>query len=357
MPRPGLLPDRARRRAGWPLALLLGGLLATGCGEDTLECEVNGNIVSLNAGAAPVHDPAIMKAGETYYVYSSSDLGSFHTSTDMRDWAHAGQVFDEIPGWLLEEIPAADHIGSPDISYYRGRYLLFYQSHKSATCNAATGLATNTTLDPEDPDYAWIDHGQVLRSKPYFESVEIICGDDQAIFNAIDAHFFEDLDGTPWLAIGSTIGGIKLIELDPETLMPLPGRDYFTLAERFLLQADPVIEGAFIVFRHGYYYLFLSFNHCCKGEETRYQVRVGRSKALTGPYYDKQGWPLEWGGGTLVIERDGPLIGTGHSDVFAENGADWLVHHAKHAEQNFRPYLNIRKIEWDEELWPSVCRS
>ena len=333
------------------LAFALGG-----CNDDALECEVGENIVHLDAGSSPIHDPAIIKAGETYYVYSSSDLGSFHTSSDLREWKHAGEVFEEIPRWLREQIPVADHIGSPDISYYRGRYLLFYQSHESGTCNAATGLATNVTLDPAHPDYEWIDHGQVLRSKPYFEGIDIVCGDDQAIFNAIDAHFFPDLDGTPWLAIGSTMGGIKLVELDPETLMPAPGRDYISLAQRFLLGADPVIEGAYIVFRSGYYYLFVSFNHCCKGEETRYQVRVGRAEQLTGPYYDKEGWPLKWGGGTLVIERDGVLIGTGHSDVFSEKGIDWLVHHAKHSRQDFRPFLNIRKIEWDEDLWPSVCR-
>lgn len=347
-------PEKQRSWLGILVLLLFG--CAVGCNDETLECEINPNIVNLDSEASPIHDPAIIKAEESYYVYSSSLLGSFYTSRDMHDWTHAGHVFTEIPRWLLDEIPAADHIGSPDISYYRGRYLLFYQSHESRTCNAATGLATNTTLDPASPEYEWIDHGQVLRSSPYFSSIENICGDEQAVFNAIDPHFFEDVDGTPWLAIGSTIGGIKLIELDPETLMPIPGRDYVSLAQRFLLQDDPVIEGAYLLFRDGYYYLFLSFNHCCKREETRYQVRVGRAKEVTGPYYDKRGWPLRWGGGSLVIDGDGPWRGTGHNDVFSENGVDWLVHHAKHAGQDFRPFLHIRKIEWDADSWPSVCR-
>ena len=338
------------------LALLLCDCTVGGCSEETLECEVNPNIVNLDSEASPIHDPAIIKAAESYYVYSSSLLGSFYTSRDMREWTHAGRVFEEIPRWLLDEIPAADHIGSPDIAYYRGRYLLFYQSHESGTCNAATGLATNATLDPASLEYEWVDHGPVLRSKPYFSSLEFVCGDDQAIFNAIDPHFFQDIDGTPWLAIGSTIGGIKLVELDPQTLMPIPGRDYLSLAQRFPLQDDPVIEAAYLLFRNGYYYLFLSFNHCCKREETRYQVRVGRAEEVTGPYYDKRGWPLRWGGGSLLIDGDGPWMGTGHNDVFSENGVDWLVHHAKHAGQDFRPFLHIRKIEWDEDSWPSVCR-
>ena len=351
-----MLPGRRAGRRIGPLAGAFFAFALAGCGGGALECEVNENIVQLDAGASPVHDPAIIKAGETYYVYSSSDLGSFHTSSDLRRWKHAGQVFEEIPGWLRAQIPAAAHIGSPDISFFRGRYLLFYQSHESHTCNAATGLATNTTLDPGHPDYAWVDHGLVLRSKPYLEGLDVLCGNDEATFNAIDAHFFEDRDGTPWLAIGSTIGGIKLVELDPETLMPVPGQGYVTLASRFLFQPDPVIEAPYIVFRRGYYYLFLSFNHCCKGADTRYQVRVGRSEKLAGPYHDREGWPLAWGGGSLVIERDGELIGTGHADVFAEKGEDWLVHHAKDPSQDFRAFLNIRKIEWDQDHWPSVCR-
>jgi len=330
---------------------------ALGCNAPDLECEINPNIVDLESDTSPIHDPAIIETEGSYYVYSSSLLGSFYTSRDLREWEHAGRVFEAIPPWLLREIPAADHIGSPDVSYYRGRYLLFYQSHESGTCNAATGLATNVTLDPANPAYEWVDHGLVLRSKPYFSSVGSVCGDDQAVFNAIDPHFFEDVDGTPWLAIGSTIGGIKLVELDPETLMPQPDQDYVTLAQRFLLQEDPVIEGAYLLFRNGYYYLFVSFNHCCKREETRYQVRVGRAEEVTGPYYDKRGWPLRWGGGSLLIDGDGPWLGTGHSDVLSENGVDWLVHHAKHSGQDFRPFLHIRKIEWDADSWPSVCRT
>ncbi|MCH2171900.1 arabinan endo-1,5-alpha-L-arabinosidase [Myxococcota bacterium] len=338
------------------VAIILACSVSLACSEEALDCRLNENIVNAGSDISPIHDPSMIKADGSYYIYSSSQLGSFYTSSNMRDWSMAGTIFDEIPSWLREQIPGADHIGSPDISYYDGQYLLFYQSHESETCNAATGLAINAALDPESPHYSWTDRGQVLRSTPYLSSIDVICGDDEAIFNAIDAHFFQDIDGRVWLVFGSTIGGIKLIELDPSSLTLLPKSDYITLAQRFLLQKDPVIEGAHIVHRNGYYYLFLSFNHCCKGEDTAYQVRVGRAKKVTGPYYDKSGWPLEWGGGTLVIARDGSLIGTGHSAFFSEEDTDWLVHHAKDSENDFLPILNIRKIEWGEDLWPSVCR-
>ena len=96
--------------------------------------------------------------------------------------------------------------------------------------------------------------------------------------------------------------------------------------------------------------------HCCLNDETQYQVRVGRAEQITGPYYDKDGWPLYLEGGSLIIDRDGEFIGTGHNNVFSEDGVDWLVHHAKKPTEAYRSYLHIRKIEWDEDHWPSVCQ-
>ena len=101
----------------------------------------------------------------------------------------------------------------------------------------------------------------------------------------------------------------------------------------------------------------VSFNHCCRGDQTRYQVRVGRSRDVRGPYLDKQGRRLALGGGSLILDGDPPWIGTGHSEVFSEDDKDWLVHHAKNERQKYAPYLNIRALTWDAEGWPSVCQA
>lgn len=326
------------------------------CTEQPVSCELNENIVNLASDASPIHDPSMAKENDTYYVYSSSELGSFYTSKDMKSWTSAGDLFSEIPAWLMSEIPKADHIGAPDISYYKGRYLLFYQSHNFNTCNAATGFASNQTLDPKDPNYHWLDHGEVLRSKPIIPGLNIVCGDGLSIYNAIDAQFFVDEDDKPWLVFGSTIGGIKLIALDKETLKPKSEPEFITLAQRFLLLKDPIIEAPYIMYREGFYYLFMSFNHCCLAEKTKYQIRVGRSKNVEGPYYDQNNWPLYLAGGTLIIDKDGPYIGTGHNEVFSEDGVDWLVHHAKDSRDNFKPYLNIRRLNWSKDNWPSLCQ-
>ena len=75
------------------------------------------------------------------------------------------------------------------------------------------------------------------------------------------------------------------------------------MAARPLLQPDPIIEAPYIVYRHGYYYLFMSHNRCCQGANTRYQIRVGRSEHVTGPYVDKT-WDAPAGRGRHLVDRE-----------------------------------------------------
>jgi arabinan endo-1,5-alpha-L-arabinosidase len=317
-----------------------------------------GNIVDLESDVGHIHDPAIAKLDDTYYLYSSSPLASFYTSPDLKTWTRAGQIFDQLPPWVIEELPNPDHIGAPDIVYYRGAWILFYQSHIGGTCNAGIGLATNVTLDPRDPQYEWIDHGLILRSTPLFENFDLICGVDDIWYNAIDPHLFLDYGRTPWLVFGSTLGGLFLVELDSETLRPTQHpRDFVLLAAREILQADPIIEAPYIIRRGVYYYLFLSHNRCCQGADTKYKILVGRSLELAGPYVDRDGVPLLEEGGTVLIEREGNLIGTGHADVYREDGVDWLVHHAYDPEREYESVLNIRRLVWDDAGWPAACNA
>jgi arabinan endo-1,5-alpha-L-arabinosidase len=62
-------------------------------------------------------------------------------------------------------------------------------------------------------------------------------------------------------------------------------------------------------------------------------------------------------GGTVLIEREGTMIGTGHADVYSEGGYDYLVHHAYDRERDYESILNIRRMDWDEEGWPSACKA
>jgi hypothetical protein len=43
--------------------------------------------------------------------------------------------------------------------------------------------------------------------------------------------------------------------------------------------------------RDGWFYLFASFDFCCRGADSTYYTVVGRSKAVAGPYVDRDGKP------------------------------------------------------------------
>lgn len=79
---------------------------------------------------------------------------------------------------------------------------------------------------------------------------------------------------------------------------------------------DGAVEAPFIMKHGDYYYLFVSFDYCCRGEKSDYKVVVGRSKTVTGPYLDKEGMPMDKGGGSLVIEGNKDFAGIGHNSAY-----------------------------------------
>ena len=125
------------------------------------------------------------------------------------------------------------------------------------------GLATNVTLDPASPQYQWIDEGLVIRSVPTDN------------WNAIDPNMGFDADNTPWLSFGSFWDGIKMRRIDRSTgKLAAADTTLYALASR----GGDAIEAPSIVYRDGYYYLFVSFDLCCRSVISTYNIRVGRSE-------------------------------------------------------------------------------
>ena len=112
------------------------------------------------------------------------------------------------------------------------------------------------------------------------------------------------------------------------------------------------IEAPFLVFRGGKWYLFVSFDQCCQGIASTYNVRVGRSDSLTGPYVDRDGIPLTEGGGTLLLSAYGQWKGPGHNGILLEDDVFWMVYHAYDAKQIGIPKLRIESLGWDANGWP-----
>ena len=128
---------------------------------------------------------------------------------------------------------------------------------------------------------------------------------------------------------------------------------------------DNKYEGANVVYRDGYYYLFVSATNCCNGALTGYSVFVGRSTSPLGPFVDREGNSLldAQTGGTPVISMNGNRwVGTGHNTVFQDAAGDWwTIYHAVDQQDPFfetapgftkRPAL-LDAIDWVDG-WPTV---
>ena len=112
------------------------------------------------------------------------------------------------------------------------------------------------------------------------------------------------------------------------------------------------IEAPFIFKKNGYYYLFTSWDLCCKGLDSTYKIAIGRSEKVTGPYKDKEGNLLSQGGGTILLKGDENYFGVGHNSAYTFDGVDYLVFHGYNAMENGKSTLVIKEIKWDSDFWP-----
>jgi arabinan endo-1,5-alpha-L-arabinosidase len=302
-----------------------------------------------------VHDPVIIQQDSMYHIFCTG-RGIIHwSSKDLEHWQKEQPIFDTLP-WAVQEITGfKNHIWAPDISYYKGQYYLYYSISTFGKNNSAIGLATNATLNPKDSNYKWIDHGKVFRSYA-----------DKDRFNAIDPNFITDEKGTPWLSFGSFWSGIKLIQLnDAGTAISTGNKEIYNIASRSAKDfkmvdsssANGAIEGPFIYKKNQYYYLFVSFDLCCRGEKSTYKIAVGRSTKITGPYLDKNGIDMLHGGGTIIATGDTNWYAVGHNGVASLNGKDYIIYHGYDVTDNGKSKLRLLELLWDANGWPIISKN
>lgn len=309
-------------------------------------------LMAAMAQTIPVHDPVMIKEDGTYYLFCTGRGIAVWSSPDRENWEREEPVFAEAPDWAQDVVPDfRNHIWAPDISYHHGQYYLYYSISSFAKNTSAIGVATNKTLDPSSPDFKWTDHGIVIESVP---------GRD--MWNAIDPNIIADEEGSTWMTFGSFWEGLKLVRLSDDLLSVQNGpEDWYTLVRRkrtFELDerdpGDAAAEAPFIFKKDGYYYLFVSFDLCCRGDKSTYKMMVGRSKNIKGPYLDRSGQSMYEGGGTIVLEGNADWYGVGHNSTYTFDGKDYLVFHGYDARDNGKARLLIREISWDENGWPHV---
>lgn len=286
-----------------------------------------------------VHDPVIIESGGRFYLFSTGIGVPIRVSDDLVSWQTAGIAILGRPAWIREHLLGVRDMWAPDISYYNGLYHLYYSVSRFGRNVSAIGLATNAVLDPTNPDYEWIDHGMVVAT----HGVED--------YNAIDPNVIVTPQGEVWLAYGSFWGGIKMRRIEPTTGMLHEGdQTLYSLATR--PEPPHAVEAPFVIWRDGFYYLFVSFDSCCRGVDSTYNIRVGRSEVVTGPYVDRDGVALLDGGGSLLVAPSERWPGSGHNAVIEVGGRHLLVYHGYDAEYEGAATLRIEVLGWDEEGWP-----
>lgn len=301
-------------------------------------------MLELSGDLRHVHDPAIIKAQGEYYLYSTGGGIQWRRSPDLTQWTYEGDVLGGVPQWAEEEIEGIEDLWAPDVAYFNGRYHLYYSASTFGSQRSVIGVATSPALNPDSAAGGWNDRGKVLES---FDDVSYT-------YNAIDPNIAFDEQDRVWMAFGSWFEtGIRMRRIDPETGMPSNEDDsLYALANR--PDADEnAIEAPYIIRHEDYYYLFVSFDHCCQGVNSDYNVRVGRAESITGPYVDADGVPMTEGGGTLVIEGTPDWKGTGHNSVLQDGEDTYLVYHAYSVQHDGDPFLRISPLEW-EDGWPVV---
>lgn len=286
-------------------------------------------------GDVSVHDPAMVKAPDgTYILVSTGRNLQIRTSTDRIAFRRIGSVWPGGAPWTHPFTGGSANLWAPDISYRNGQYYLYYSASTFGSRNSAIFLATSPTAMPG----TWTNHGIVVQTSSAND------------YNAIDPNLVVDASGDWWMSFGSFWTGIKMIRIDPATgKQHGDDRTLYSLSRR-PPSVDGAVEAPFIVQQGGYYYLFVSFDLCCRGTDSTYRIMVGRSASITGPYLDRNGVAMTSGGGTEILATHGSVVGPGHQAVLSDTDAWVLVYHY-YTSAGSR--LGINLIDWSDG-WPTV---
>jgi len=258
------------------------------------------------SGSTFTHDPSIIYANGLYWMFYTADGIGVKYSSDGKTWTAGTAVFSSAPSWWTTYVPSKTdfNVWAPDIVYYNSKYYLYYSVSTFGSNVSCIGLVSCTSILSGD----WTDMGMVIRSI------------SSSSYNCIDPSFI--YAGAPYLAFGSWYDGLYIVRLSSSTMKP--NASPVQIADRDL--SSNAIEGACIwAPGNGYYYLFASFDKCCLGTSSTYNICFGRSTSVTGPYYDEAGTSLLDGGGTVLAKSSGNYIGPGGEDVFKTSSDDWAM--------------------------------
>lgn len=281
------------------------------------------SVTSLAQEGKPwIHDPStIMECDGKYYTFGTGGGGLI--SEDGWNW---------YPGAVRPGGGAA-----PDALKIGDKYLVAYSSTGGGLGGGHAGRILtmwNKTLDPSSPDFAFTEPIEVASSQ-----VDEDC-------DAIDAGLFMDPStGRLWVTYGTYFGFIRVVELDPLTGARVEGNEPVDIA------ID--CEATTIIYRNGWYYLLGTHGTCCDGVNSTYNIVVGRSRSVTGPYLDNMGRDMVAGAGKMVADGDDRQFGAGHFGRYIEDdGVEKMSFHWEaDLDRSARSVLAIRPLIWEND-WP-----
>ncbi len=320
--------------------------------------------LSFTTDTPMVHDPVMAYEDSTYYLFATGMGIQQMTSKDRHSWTVLREpVMTVIPQWAHDSVPGfTQHVWAPDIIRWRGRWWMAYSCSTFGRNGSAIGLLSARSLSYP----IWNDEGCIVTSR-----------ENRDNWNAIDPNFVIDDQDQPWLVWGSFWDGIQLARLDT-TMHIAKGEKPRTIARRYNLNnptakaALPInpnppknptsdfagpnaIEAPFIFKHDGWYYLFVSWDYCCQGSKSNYRVAVGRSKSVEGPYLDRKGIDMRYGGGNLFLEGDKTNYeAAGHCAVYHLDNQDIFICHGYSVAQQGASVLIQRPIRWTEDNWPEL---
>jgi arabinan endo-1,5-alpha-L-arabinosidase len=269
-----------------------------------------------------IHDPStIMQCEGKYYTFGTGGGGLI--SEDGWTWNGGGVR----PGGGA----------APDVVKIGDRYLMAYGATGGGLGGGHNGRILtmwNKTLDPKSPDFK------------YSEAVVVASSDGNEDNDAIDPGLLLDpTTGRLWLSYGTYFGFIRLVELDPKTGKRVEGNQPINIA------ID--CEATDLVYRDGWYYLLGTHGTCCDGANSTYNIVVGRSRKVTGPYLDNVGRDMLKGGGKMVVAASERLLGPGHFGraILADGVEKMSCHYEADLDQSGRSVLGIRPLLW-KNGWP-----
>lgn len=364
---------------------------------------------------ANVHDPTVVLAEDGYYYMYQTDAsygnahlagGHFHgrRSKDLVNWEYLGGTMPKLPEWIipkLNEIRAAMGLEavSPeeaDFGYWapcvrkvqNGLYRMYYSIVCPGTLSgdgtwserAFIGLMEND--NPANND-GWVDKGYVItNASDRGLDFNVAANNYENCYykwNAIDpSYLIDEKDGKHWLIYGSWHSGIALVELDAETgkvkaELPNPwgtSEDIAAygklIATRNMSSRWQASEGPEVIYRDGYYYLFLAYDEL----SVAYNTRVARAEHIEGPYLGIDGTDVTTTGGDILPVVTHPYkfngsdgwVGISHCCVFDDGNDNWYfasqgrfpANVGGNASSNSLMMGHVRSIRWTEDGWPVV---